>query len=127
MRQEEIVDEIRKKCGNAELWPDMCWHFFYNRHHYVCMPHEREGLLRFCIPHLANASEYDSRRLAKAMNETNRSVKFIKTMTLNCGSVSLSYDHKTTPNEATAAIVPHIINALDFASTYLLGKLGEPR
>ena len=50
-------------------------------------------------------------------------MKFIKAVKLDCGSVSLDYDHKTTLDESADTIVPHIINALDFASTYLLNKL----
>ena len=80
-------------------------------------------MLRFCIPHLVKESEYDELRLSEAINATNRNVKFIKAVKLDCGSVSLDYDHKTTPDETAATIVPHIINALDFASTYLLNKL----
>ena len=36
--------------------------------------------------------------------------------------VFLDYDHKTISDESADTIVPHIINALDFASTYLLNK-----
>ena len=32
-------------------------------------------------------------------------------------------DHEATSEESADTIVPHIINALDFASTYLLNKL----
>ena len=49
--------------------------------------------------------------------------KYIKAVKLDCGSVSLDYDHKTTSDESADTIVPHIINALDFASNYLLNKL----
>ena len=80
-------------------------------------------MIRFCIPHLIIANEYDKEQLTDAINNTNKNVKFIKAVKLDCGSVSLDYDHKTTSDESAETIVPHIINALDFASTYLLNKL----
>lgn len=123
MRQEEIVNEIRKKCKNVEFIPAMGWHFVYNRWHCFYMPEKNEGMLRFCVPHLFKASEYENERLTEAINETNRNVKFIKAVILDCGSVSLDYDHKTTSDETAETIVPHIINALDFASNYLSTRL----
>ena len=124
MKQEEIVNEIRKTCGGVELLPAMGWHFIYHKRHFFYLTGGNNGtMLRFCIPHLVKESEYDEFRLSEAINATNRNVKFIKAVKLDCGSVSLDYDHKTTPDETAATIVPHIINALDFASTYLLNKL----
>ena len=80
-------------------------------------------MIRFCIPHLIIANEYDKEQLTDAINNTNKNVKFIKAVKLYCGSVSLDDDHKMTSDESADTIVPHIINALDFASTYLLNKL----
>ena len=107
-------------CGNAAtgglalyLQPQA---FFY-------MTGRSEGMIRFCIPHLIIANEYDKEQLTDAINNTNKNVKFIKAVKLDCGSVSLDYDHKMTSEESADTIVPHIINALDFASTYLLNKL----
>ena len=80
-------------------------------------------MIRFCSPHLIIANEYDKEQLTDAINNTNKNVKFIKTVKLDCGSVSLDDDHKMTSEESADTIVPHIINALDFASTYLLNKL----
>lgn len=75
------------------------------------------------MPHLIKVSEYDEKKLSEAINATNRNVKFIKAVLLDCGSASLDYDHKTTSEESADVIVPHIINALDFASNFLLNKL----
>lgn len=80
-------------------------------------------MIRFCIPCIVRVDKYDAKAVSEAINETNRNVKFIKAVKLDCGSVSLDYDHKTTSDESADTIVPHIINALDFASTYLLNKL----
>ena len=125
MRQKEIVSEIRRKCGRAEWMPSMGWHFMYNGRHYFYMRGKNEGMLRFCVPHLIKGSEYDSERLSEVINETNRRVKFIKAIVLDCGSVSLDYDHKISEEESVCVIVPHIIDALDFASNYLINKLNR--
>lgn len=123
MRQEEIVNVIQEKCGNAEMFPSMGWHFAYNGRHYFYMSGKDETMLRFCVPHLVKADKHDVKWLSEAINETNKNVKYIKAVRLDCGSVALDYDHKTTPDETAENIVPHIIDALDFASTYLLDKL----
>lgn len=123
MRQEEIVNEIRKKCGHVEMLSSMGWHFIYHDRHFFYMTGRNEGMIRFCVPHLVKANEYDTELLSDAINETNRNVKFIKAVKLDCGSVSLDYDHKTASDESADTIVPHIINTLDFASGYLLNKL----
>lgn len=123
MRQKEIVNEIRKKCGCVELLPSMGWHFIYHDRHFFYMTGRSEGIIRFCVPHLVKANEYNTELLSEAINETNRNVKFIKAIKLDSGNISLDYDHKTASDESTEKIVPHIIDALDFASTYLLNKL----
>ena len=97
--------------------------FYLPRQAFFYMTGRSEGMIRFCVPHLVKANEYNAELLSEAINETNRSVKFIKAVKLDCGSVSLDYDHKTASDESAETIVPHIINALDFASTYLLNKL----
>lgn len=80
-------------------------------------------MICFCVPHVVKAEDYNIAQFSEAINEMNRNVKFIKAMKLDCGSVPLGYDHKTTSDELAEIIVPHIINALDFASIYLLDKL----
>lgn len=123
MRQEEIVNEIRKKCGNVKMLSFSRWYFIYNKRHFFYIPGKNEDMVRFCVIHLAKAEEYDMKLLSEAINETNRNVKFIKAVKLDCGSVSLDYDHKVVSDESAETIVPHIINTLDFASIYLLNKL----
>ena len=127
MRQEEIVNEIRKKCGHVEMLPQVGWHFIYNDRHFFYMAGRSEGMIRFCVPHLIQADEYDTEFLSEAINDTNRNVKFIKVVKLDCGSVSLSYDHKIISDDIAESIVPHMIHALDFASAYLLDKLRKVR
>ena len=125
MKQEEIVNEIRKKCGCVELMPSMGWYFSYNGRHFFYLTGKDDGMMRFCVPHLVKAEDYDMTLLAESINDTNRNVKFIKAVKLECGSVSLNYDHKMIENESARNIVPHIINALDFASAYLLSRLNN--
>ncbi len=126
MIETEIVNEIRKKCGNVDMIMSIGWHFVYNKRHYFYITDKNEdNTLRFCVPHLIKWSDYDSGTLTEAMNDTNRNVKFIKVVKLECGSISLDYDYMITSPESVETIVPHIINSLDLASNYLLGKLGK--
>ncbi len=124
MIQDEIVNEIKKKCGNADLLAAIGWHFVYNGRHYFYISDKNDDtILRFCVPHLIKASDYDRGLLTEAINETNRNVKFIKVVNLKCGSVSIDYDHKLTSEKTVGNIVPYIINSLDFASNYFINKL----
>lgn len=125
MRKEEIVNEIKKKCGKVEMLPDIGWHFIYNTRHFFYINSNDDGIVRFCIPHLVKTDEYDMEQLLDAINDTNRSVKFIKVVKLDCGSISLEYDHKMISDEKVEFIVPHIIDVLDFASIYLLDRLNN--
>lgn len=125
MRKEEIVNEIKKKCGKVEMLPVIGWHFIYNTRHFFYINSNDDGIVRFCIPHLVKTDEYDMEQLLDAINDTNRSVKFIKVVKLDCGSISLEYDHKMISDEKVEFIVPHIIDVLDFASIYLLDRLNN--
>lgn len=122
-RQTEIVNEIKRECGEVERLPQMGWHFMYGGRHYFYIKAKDSDELRFCIPYLIKSCDYDSTALTEAINETNRNVKYIKAMVLESGSVSLDYDHKLTEGEMIDEIVPHIIKSLDFASNYLINKL----
>ena len=50
MRQEEIVNEIRKKCGHVEMLPSMGWHFIYHDRHFFYMTGKSEGDDTFLCP-----------------------------------------------------------------------------
>lgn len=123
MRQEDIVNEIRKKCGHVEKVSSKAWHFIYRGRHFLYMDGNSGSMARFCIPHLIGADECDEEMLSDAINETNRSVRFIKAVKLECGSISLDFVHKTEPEESAETIVPFAVNALNFTSAYFLGKL----
>lgn len=123
MRQEEIVDEIRKKCGNVKTLPLIGWHFTYHGRYFVYLSGRNEEMVRFCIPYLTKSDKYEAKVVSEAINETNRNVKYIKAVKQGSGNISLGYDRKTTSNDIAESIVPHIIDALDFASIYFLNKL----
>lgn len=121
--QTEITNQLRQVCDDVELLKNGWYIFIYNGKHYIYMPDSKKALIRFSIPHLTLVDNDDEKRIATAINETNREVKFIKVMLLDNGSVSLNYDHKITEGEQINEIVVHIIKALDFASYYIIKKL----
>ena len=121
MKQEEIVYEIRRMCGNAKFMPSLGWHFRYNGQVYFYVVGKDESMIRFCIPFVAGLLSNDKELLKEAVNETNRKVKFIKALLSekDDAKVSLDYDHKITDLESAKDIVPHIIKSLDFAVGFL--------
>ena len=121
MKQEEIVNEIRRMCGQTIPTPSLGWHFKYKEQVYIYVVGKDESMIRFCIPFVAGLSSQDKELLKEAVNETNRNVKFIKTLLSEKdeAKVSLDYDHKITDKESAKDIVPHIIKTLDFAVRYL--------
>ena len=121
MKQEEIVNEIRRMCSQTIQMPSLGWHFKYNRQVYFYVVGKDEGMIRFCIPFVAGLSSNDKELLKEAVNETNRNVKFIKALLSekDDAKVSLDYDHKITDLESAKDIVPHIIKSLDFAVRFL--------
>lgn len=124
MRQEEIVKEIRRMCGQTIQMPSLGWHFKYNGQVYFYVVGKDESMIRFCIPFVAGLSLLGKELLKEAVDDTNRNVKFIKALLSESKDVkvSLDYDHKITENESAQNIVPHIITALDFAARYLVAK-----
>ena len=121
MRQEEIVNEIRRMCGQTIQMPSFGWHFKYNGQVYFYVVGKDESTIRFCIPFVAGILSNDKELLKEAVNETNRNVKFIKALLSekDDAKVSLDYDHKITDIESAKDIVPHIIKSLDFAVRFL--------
>mgnify|MGYP000294433705 FL=1 len=121
MKQEEIVNEIRRMCGQTIPTPSLGWHFKYKEQVYIYVVGKDESMIRFCIPFVAGLSSQDKELLKEAVNETNRNVKFIKALLSEKdeAKVSLDYDHKITDKESAKDIVPHIIKTLDFAVRYL--------
>lgn len=129
MKQEEIVNEIRRMCGQTIPTPSLGWHFKYKEQVYIYVVGKDESMIRFCIPFVAGLLSNDKELLKEAVNETNRNVKFIKALLSkkDDAKVSLDYDHKITDKESAKDIVPHIIKALDFAARYLMEKIKDNR
>ena len=124
MKQEDIIMEIRKICGNVNKIPAVGWHFiFNNRHIFFSINDNDGGMLRFCVPHIANAGDYDAERVYEAINDTNRKVKYVKAVRLDCDSVAINYDHRTSSDEKAEIVVRHILKVLDFGSVYLAKQL----
>lgn len=121
MKQEEIVNEIRRMCGQTIQMPSLGWHFKYNGQMYFYVVGKDESMIRFCIPFVAGLLSNDKELLKEAVNYTNRNVKYIKVLLSekDDAKVSLDYDHKITDLEYAKDIVPHIIKTLDFAVRYL--------
>lgn len=121
MKQEEIVNEIRRLCGQTLLMPSLGWHFKYKEQVYIYVVGKDESMIRFCIPFVAGLSSQDKDLLKEVVNDTNRNVKFIKALLSekDDAKVSLDYDHKITDLESAKDIVPHIIKSLDFAVRFL--------
>ena len=129
MKQEEIVNEIRRLCGQTILMPSLGWHFKYKEQIYIYVVGKDESMIRFCIPFVTGLLSNDKELLKEAVNETNRNVKFIKALLSkkDDAKVSLDYDHKITDLESAKDIVPHIIKTLAFAVGYFKERIREKR
>ena len=127
MKQEEIVNEIRRMCGNVKFIPSLGWHFKYKKQVYFYVVGKDETMIRFCIPFVVGLPLRNKEQLKEAVNDTNKNVKYTKALLSGKdeAKVSLDYDHKITDKESTKNIVPHIIKTLDFAVVYLEERVRE--
>ena len=104
----DITKQIKRKCRMVKPIGKGWYQFVY---HHLCFAHKldmTDGVLRIAIPHVAKITDYNMEKLVTAINETNCEVKYIKTMILQNGSISLNYDHKITDGEDAAIIVDNI-------------------
>ena len=129
MKQEEIVNEIRRMCGNVKFIPSLGWHFKYKKQVYFYVVGKDETMIRFCIPFVVGLPLQNKEQLKEAVNDTNKNVKYTKALLSGKdeAKVSLDYDHKITDKESTKNIMPHIIKTLDFAVVYLEERVREKR
>ena len=121
--KDQVIEEIKRLCGKVMMLNNGWCHFVYRYLHFVNIPDDNNDMIRISIPHVANCSDYTRDVLEKAINETNREVKFIKAMVLNNGSVSLNYDHRINSGENVGETVIHMVLTLFAASEYLKKKL----
>ena len=127
MKQQEIVNEIRRMCGNVKFIPSLGWHFKYKKQVYFYVVGKDETMIRFCIPFVVGLPLQNKEQLKEAVNDTNKNVKYTKALLSGKDEVkvSLDYGHKITDKESTKNIVPHIIKTLDFAVGYLEKRVRE--
>lgn len=117
-----VIEEIKRQCGKVRMLNNGWCHFVYRHLHFVNIPDDNNVMIRISIPHVAKSKECTRGGLNKAINETNREVKFIKAIILNNGSISLNYDHKISNDENFNEIVPYVIKTLYKTSEYLILK-----
>jgi len=123
--KDQVIEEIKRLCGKVMMLNNGWCHFVYRHLHFVNIPDDNNDMIRISIPHVANSTNYAREVLDKAINETNREVKFIKAMVLNNGSISLNYDHRIGNDEKVGETVSHMVLTLFAASEYLKMKLQE--
>ena len=123
--KDQVIEEIKRICGKVVMLNNGWCHFVYRHLHFVNIPDENNEMIRISIPHVANSTNYTREVLDKAINETNREVKFIKAMVLNNGSISLNYDHRISNDDNVCKMVLHMVLTLFAASEYLKKKLQE--
>jgi hypothetical protein len=123
--KDQVLEEIKRLCGKVEWMPGLGHCFLINNTLCLYMYCKGTDSLRFAIPYLAKATENNKIKMMDLVNQTNREVKYIKAALLDNGSLTLTYDHKVIKGEKPRDYVPHIINALGFASNYIIEKIGE--
>lgn len=123
--QSKITKQIELLCGKTNKVSSFGWHFTHKELHYFYVPDKENKFIRITIPHIVKVNDMDTKSITDVINETNREVKFVKAVILDNGSISISYDHKIAAQENLSEIAHHIINTLDFASSYLIKKMKE--
>lgn len=120
---DQVIEEIKRLCGKVEWMPGFGNCFLINNILCLYMYSKGSESLRFVIPYLAKATKDNKRQIEAMVNQANREVKYIKATMLDNGSVTLTYDHKVMKGEKPQDFVPHIIEALGFASNYIIQKI----
>lgn len=123
MKNLDVIKQIERLCGKTVLLENGWNHFVYKDIQYVYIPNYKNDMIRISIPHICKVDEYERNNLERIINETNKTVKFIKIYVLDNGSISINYDHKICVGENFNDIVTHIIETLYSASEYFMLKL----
>ena len=125
--QNKIVEQLKELATNVSYFSGIGWWYFkYGSYQMVYIPiNDTSDMIRLCIPHFDDANQYESESLAKAINETNREVKYVKVVILGNGSISINYDHKYYGDNDSHSILLHMLKTLCFAAEYLKNKLSE--
>ena len=120
---DQVIEEIKRLCGKVEWMPGMGYCFMIKDTLCLFFHCKRTNSLRFTMPYLADATDENIERMMELINQANREVKYIKATLLDNGSLTLTYDHKMVSGEKSKDVIPHIIKALDFASSYIRNKI----
>ena len=125
--QNEIIEQLKVLANNVRYLGGVGWWYFkYRTYQMVYIPtDDSSNTIRICIPHFNDTSQYESKQLTIAINETNREVKYVKVVVLGNGSISINYDHKYDNENDLHLILCHILKTLCFAAEYLTNKLSE--
>lgn len=125
--QNTIVEQLKELATNVSYFSSIGWWCFkYGSYQMVYIPiNDSSDMIRLCIPHFDDANQYESESLAKAINETNREVKYVKVVILGNGSISINYDHKYNGENDSHSILLHMLKTICFAAEYLKNKLSE--
>jgi hypothetical protein len=121
--KDQVIEEIKRLCGKVEWMPGLGYYYMINDTLCLYMYCRGNGSLRFAIPYLATTTDDNKEKMMTLINQANREVKYIKATLLDNGSLTLTYDHKMVSGEKPKDVVPHIIKALGFASSYIKEKI----
>lgn len=122
--QTEIVEEIKKQCASCQRLANAGWGFVYKSNQMLYMPDENNRMVRLSIPFVINSADYDKQKVLDAINETNRKVKYVKSVELANGNLAICYDHKISEEgENLPELISHMLRTLEFAASYLKGLL----
>lgn len=120
-----VIEEIKRQCGRVRVLDNGWCYFIYQYLDYIYIPGLDNDMIRIALPHIEQSASYNKETIDRAVNETNREVKFVKLVVLNNGSVSINYDHKLIQGENVKDVIPHIIETLYSASQYFKLKIQE--
>lgn len=123
MYNEDIIEQIERKCGKVFVLSSGWGGFLYHRIKYVYILDPRGDTIKMAIPYITKIGKYDKDILEKAIVDVNREVKFVKIVFQKNGNVSMRYDYKIIGGVSAAEVVKHMIETMYVASEYFMLKL----
>ena len=123
MYNEDIIEQIERKCGKVFVLSSGWGGFLYHRVKYVYILAPRGDTIKMAIPYITKIGKYDKDILEKAIVDVNREVKFVKIIFQKNGNVSMRYDYKIIGGVSAAEVVKHMIETMYVASEYFMLKL----
>ena len=123
MYNEDIIEQIERKCEKVIFLSNGWGGFIYHRVKYVYIPDSHGDTIKMAIPYITKIGQYDKDTLEKAIVDVNREVKFVKIVFHKNGNVSMRYDYKIIGGVSAAEVVKHMIETMYVASEYFMLKL----